>query len=335
MARAIRIECPNAWYHVTSRGNQRLHIFKDDKDRKRFIKALAESVELFRVEVHCYILMSNHFHFLLRTPEANLSRFMQRFNTAYIGYYNRRHRRSGHLYQGRYKAILIEADEYLLELSRYIHLNPVRVKIYKDKPIAEKAKILERYRWSSLPGYTRLNRRDELMHYDRVLWYKGGDNRKGRERYKEFVLSGLLESRENPLNKVKANTILGTNSFIEWVLDNVLAGRELAESDYGRVGEIKKTVPIGEIAKAVAEEYGVDVKEIVKRRSRHKEARQVLLGICHRFNFKKRSLREMGKELGGISGERITQASNLIHGRIQRESKLKKRIDRIVSRLQT
>ena len=118
MARPLRIEYPGAWYHVTCRGNERSTIYRDDKDKRRFLKALGESVEAFNVEVHCYTLMGNHFHFLLKTPGANLSRFMQRFNTAYITYYNLRHHRSGHLYQGRFKAILVEADEYLLELSR-------------------------------------------------------------------------------------------------------------------------------------------------------------------------------------------------------------------------
>ena len=108
MVRPLRIEYPNACYHITCRGNQRVNIFKDDKDRKRFLNILAESLKVFRVEVHCYILMSNHFHFLLKTLEANLGRFMQRFNTAYITYYNLRHQRSGHLYQGRYKALLVE-----------------------------------------------------------------------------------------------------------------------------------------------------------------------------------------------------------------------------------
>ena len=142
MVRPLRIEYPNAWYHVTSRGVARSEIFRDDKDRKRFLKILEESVDAFNVEVHCYVLMSNHFHFLLKTPEGNLSRFMQRFNTAYTTYFNLRHRRSGHLYQGRYKAILVEADEYLLELSRYIHLNPVRLEKYRDSSLEEKGEVL-------------------------------------------------------------------------------------------------------------------------------------------------------------------------------------------------
>ena len=110
MTRPLRIEYPGTWYHVTSRGNERGEIFRDDKDRIRFLRALEESSERFKVEVHCYVLMSNHFHFLLRTREANLSRFMQRFNTAYTAYFNLRHHRAGHLYQGRFKAIVVEGN---------------------------------------------------------------------------------------------------------------------------------------------------------------------------------------------------------------------------------
>jgi REP element-mobilizing transposase RayT len=112
MARPLRIEYPGAFYHVTCRGNERREIFADDRDRKRFLEILAESKEIYGVEVHGYVVMANHFHLMVMTPEANLQKFMQRFNTSYTVYFNRRHRRSGHLYQGRYKAILVDADNY-------------------------------------------------------------------------------------------------------------------------------------------------------------------------------------------------------------------------------
>ena len=169
MARPLRIEYPGAWYHVTSRGSERGEIFRDDRDRKRFLEALEESIERFKVEVHCYVLMSNHFHFLLRTLEGNLSRFMQRFNTAYTTYFNLRHHRAGHLYQGRFKAIVVEADEYLKGLSRYLHLNPVRLKRYKELTVEDKARILKEYRWSSLPGYLGITKWDEFVTYGIVL----------------------------------------------------------------------------------------------------------------------------------------------------------------------
>ena len=118
--------------------------------------------------------MGNHFHLLVQTPKANLSEFMRHFNIAYTGAYNRRHKRVGHLYQGRYKAILVEGDIYLLELSRYLHLNPIRIKPHKGKGYLEQWRVLEKYRWSSLRGYLKASERESWVNYDEVLGQVGG-----------------------------------------------------------------------------------------------------------------------------------------------------------------
>ena len=150
MARPLRISYPHAYYHVTCRGNDRRAIFRDDRDRTLFLEKLRVSIEIYDVKLHAYVLMGNHFHFIAETPKANLSEFMRHFNIAYTGWYNRRHRRVGHLYQGRYKAVLVEKDSYLLELSRYVHLNPVRIMPWKGRTGREQLRFLEQYRWSSL-----------------------------------------------------------------------------------------------------------------------------------------------------------------------------------------
>lgn len=333
MVRPLRIEYPNAWYHVTCRGVERSDIFRDDKDRSRFLMALKESVELFNVEVHCYVLMSNHFHFFLKTPDANLGRFMQRFNTAYTTYFNLRHHRVGHLYQGRYKSILVEADEYLLELSRYIHLNPVRIKKCQELSLEEKSKLLRDYHWSSLPGYTRIKARVDFAHYNMVLEYRGGDNKNGRRRYREYVLQGLRYEIENPQEDAKARAILGSDSFIVWVKENFLNKEDFSTKAYSHLKAIRGSVSIKEIAVAVAKEYGIDGEEIIKRHSRHREARQVLLEVSHRINLRKMSMKEMGDELGGISGEQVSQVHKIMQGRIRREKNLAQRIKRIISNL--
>jgi len=335
MVRPLRIEYPNACYHITCRGNQRVNIFKDNKDRKRFLNILAESLKVFRVEVHCYILMSNHFHFILKTLEANLGRFMQRFNTAYITYYNLRHQRSGHLYQGRYKALLVEADEYLLELSRYIHLNPVRVEKYRSFSIEEKARLLKGYRWSSLPGYIGLRERDDFMHYDMVLGYMGGDTKAGRAWYRDFVLQGLEDELRNPLQEARANAILGSDNFVVWLKDQFLKGKDLPPRDFTHLKKIYEGVPVKNIAEAVAAEYGIEPKDIIRKRSKFREARQLLVEICYRLNYRKKSLREIGRELGGVSGEQITQVHNLIRARLKKSRKLETRLEGIINGLPT
>jgi len=162
MARSLRIQYLGAWYDVTSRGNERRRIFADDRDRKKLLEIVAKSVESFRVQVHCYVLMANHYHLLLMTPEGNLQAFMQRLNTAYSVYFNHRHGRSDHLLQGRYKAIVIEADPHLAELSRYLHLNPVRIRTHSQKEIAHKREIMSNYRRSRFPGYTSVRRREHF-----------------------------------------------------------------------------------------------------------------------------------------------------------------------------
>jgi len=329
MTRPLRIHYPGAWYHVTCRGNERALIYKDDKDRERFLSALKESGEAFHVELHCYTLMSNHFHLLLKTPEANLSRFMHRFNTAYTTYYNLRHHRSGHLYQGRYKALLVEADEYLLELSRYIHLNPVRVGAHQSSSVEEKARSVKNYVWSSLPGYINEKKRDHYIHYEEVLGYMGGDNRKGQDRYYEFVVKGLTGKREDPCKGAKAGAILGTERFIEWVKEQFLDVKEWPSKDFPHMKTLQKTIPVAEIAKIVAQEYGLKPQEIVKARSLWREARQVLLEMSYRVHLRKKSLYELGQDLGGISGDAVAHAHERIQKKIQKDKQLSERIDTI------
>src|SRR5690348_15741607 len=140
MARALRTDFAGALHHVTSRGNEKRPIFFDDDDRLTFLKFLGEAVRRFGWSLTAYVLMTNHFHHVIQTPEANLSRGMHWLNTTYVCWFNRRHNRSGHLYQGRFKAVLIEKDTYFMEVLRYVALNPVRAGMV-PRP--------EDYRWSS------------------------------------------------------------------------------------------------------------------------------------------------------------------------------------------
>lgn len=260
---------------------------------------------------------------------------MQRFNTAYSTYFNLRHHRVGHLYQGRFKGLLVEANEYLQELSRYIHLNPVRTKKYSKLPLEEKSKLLRDYRWSSLPGYILLKARDEFISYSMVLGYKEGDTKEGRRRYREYVLQGLKYKIDDPKEDARANAILGSDSFIVWVKENFLSEIGFSSRDFSHLKTIRTPLPIKKIAEAVAEEYGLKSGEIIKKYSKHREARLVLLEICYRLNLRKMSTGEMGTDLGGISGEQVSQVHKVMQTRIKQERKLAKRVEKIISRLQT
>ena len=333
MARPLRIEYPGAWYHVTSRGNERGEIFRDDKDRMRFLEALKESIEQYKVEVHCYVLMSNHFHFLLRTQEANLSRFMQRFNTAYTAYYNLRHHRAGHLYQGRFKAVVVEAEEYLKELSRYVHLNPVRLKKYKGKPIEEKAKLLKGYRWSSLRGYMGLGKRDEFVTYGDVLGYMGGGTKEGRRRYGEFVLSGLQKGVTDPLGEAKAGAVLGTEQFTEWVRRTFIDGRKWQRREQPQAKSLMAVVPVREIARVVGEEYGVNPTELLLVRSPHRKARRVVIELSYRLNMSGKALQGIGVELGGIGGDAVAHTHERMRERLAKDSSLSRQVEKLQKQL--
>ena len=140
MARPLRIIYEGAFYHVTARGNERRRIFLSHRDYEKFLSYLAEAVHKYGVILHAFVLMANHYHLIVETPKGNLSSFMHSLNSAYTTYFNIKRRRAGHLFQGRYKALLIDVDNYLLELSRYIHLNPVRAGM-TERP--------EAYRYSS------------------------------------------------------------------------------------------------------------------------------------------------------------------------------------------
>src|SRR5438876_6091110 len=146
MARPLPIQFSHAYYHVTCRGNDRRSIYRDDRDREIFLERLRGSLGIYQAILHAYVLMSNHFHLIVETPKANLSEFMRQFNISYTGYYNRRHRRSGHLYQGRFKAVVVDKDSYLLELSRYVHLNPIRIKAKALRPDRERIREISQYR---------------------------------------------------------------------------------------------------------------------------------------------------------------------------------------------
>jgi len=216
MARPIRIEYEGAVYHVTIRGNERKALFQTDADRERFMHALADSVERYDVRLHLYCLMLNHAHFVVETPRANLSRFMQRFQTAYTVYYNRRHRRSGHLMQGRFGASLVDEDRYILKLSRYVHLNPVFIRANKSKSITERCAILRNYKWSSYLSYIGKVKKEDFVDYGPVLAMMDGSKKRLKSAYRRFVESGIVDiDSAMIIAKQRSRLCIGSDDSVE------------------------------------------------------------------------------------------------------------------------
>jgi putative transposase len=200
MARPLRIAFAGACYHVTARGNERRPIYADDQDREHFLARLEAVVRRHRVVLHAYVLMRNHYHLLLETPEANLARAMRQLNGVYTQDFNRRHRRVGHLLQGRYKALLIDKDSYLLEVSRYIHLNPVRV-----AEVADAAS----FPWSSAAAYVGRVRSPAYLRTEAVLNHFGRRRRTAQRAYARFLKAGVKGQTGRLWNKVVAQSLLG------------------------------------------------------------------------------------------------------------------------------
>jgi putative transposase len=205
MARPLRIEYAGALYHVISRGNERRPIVTDDADRRRRLDWLQRTVETYAWKLHAFALMSNHEHLFLETPEPNLSAGMQYLNGSYTGYFNRRFGRAGHLFQGRFKAHLIDEQGYFQAVSRYIHLNPVRAGIVSHP---------REYAWSSYAGYVQAAKALNWVTYDRVLFdLESASLAECRRRYARYVESGIDEP--SPLANAVAGLIVGSETFVE------------------------------------------------------------------------------------------------------------------------
>src|SRR3989337_3543905 len=218
MARLLRIEYPGAFYHITSRGNEQQNIFKSDNDRTKFLSYLESAVERYKAVIHVYCLMGNHYHLLLETPLGNLSQIMRHINGAYTTYFNKKYQRSGHLLQGRYRAIVVDKDEYAVELARYIHLNPVRSGIVNAH---------SGYRWSSYKHYTEKGKKPEWLFKDFILGYFGKNIHKAQKKYRQFVHELIGHEYGNPLQKGVASTILGGIDFIKMIKNKYLRDRKV------------------------------------------------------------------------------------------------------------
>ncbi|MBI4699225.1 MAG: transposase [Nitrospirae bacterium] len=276
MARPLRIQYPDAFYHVTCRGNERQNIFRDDEDRSRFIQQLNQSVKIYAVKLHSYVLMINHFHLLVETPLANLSEFMRHLNIAYIGYFNRRHNRAGHLYQGRFKAIIVDKDTYLSVLSRYIHLNPIRIKALEKAEPKEKYRRLVRNPWSSLAGYLSKRKRQRFVEYKLVLAEYGGDTDKARKSYRKALIEEMAQGKDIH-KQVIAQTVLGGEEFIGWLKEKFLGEQKDREAPAHRA--IRRHRSHEEIVDVVVRNTGKTLEEIKKEKG---PVRQILMDLLHR-----------------------------------------------------
>ncbi len=318
MARPLRIQYPGALYHVTNRGNDRKRIFKDDADRRMFLQILFQSIDTYSISLHSFVLMKNHWHFLVETPLGNLSDFMRHFNITYTSHYNRRHNRSGHLYQGRYKSFLVEMESYLSAVSRYIHLNPVRISAIKQEETEYQLRYLWNYQWSSLPGYVDLKQRQHFVECTGVLEEYGGDNHIGRIGYKKQISDDLVAGlviRE----KIVGQSVLGGESFVSWVKGTFL--EEERDRERPDVQKVYSYLSKDAVLSFLETKAGMEspLTEIGYNK-------QIVMTMLYKYAGLNN--REIG-ELLGIDYSTVSQGRKRLRERIAGDKKVKRRVDKI------
>jgi REP element-mobilizing transposase RayT len=324
MARPLRIQYPGAYYHVMNRGNRREDIFITDTDRSSFVDALTDSCETFSVKLIAYVLMANHFHLLVQTAHANLSEFMRHFLVTYTVRFNRRHGRSGHVFQGRFKSLLIEEDEYLLPLSRYIHLNPIRSGQFKNTDIQNKSDHLTKYPWSTYPGYCYLRKRDKHIDYGWLLnTYFGEDSAQGRRRYRAYVQQGIEGEIENPFEEVVHQSILGTQSFVKWVKKKLPREKQ---REIPSLRKLQHDISAKHIIEEVARAGQVQTEKLLDRRTGLKELRQIAMELSYRYSNEKQA--EIGAVFG-VDYSTVSQSRARLKAKLKSNRKLNKQFKQI------
>jgi REP element-mobilizing transposase RayT len=245
MARPLRIQFPGALYHVISRGNGRGRIVLDNTDREKRLDWLRRTVETYAWRLHAFALLGNHEHLFLETPQANLAAGMQYLNGSYTSYFNRRHRRCGHLFQGRYRGHVIEEEGHYLEVSRYIHLNAVRAPLV-DWP--------EQWPWSSYPGYHAARHALPWVTYERVLADFGPDAARARRGYAAFVRAGMSAPPVSPFAGAIGGLVVGSAGFLERIRA-LLEGRPVDKA-LPQLAKLRPRPSLEAICGVVASQFG-------------------------------------------------------------------------------
>ena len=306
MARALRIEYPGAFYHITSRGNERKAVFKSKQDRLKFLEYIGTATERYGACVHVYCLMDNHYHLLMETPLGNLSQIMRHINGAYTTYFNVKRGRSGHLFQGRYKSILVDADEYAKELSRYIHLNPVRANMVSTP---------DKFQWSSYNQYIGKQKAHEWLVRDFILGYFGKQYKTAQRKYHDFVTLLVGQEYKSPLDDVTASVMLGAQDFIDFIKDRYLTGLKKSR-DVPAAEALLDKVSIQGISDIVDETIGKETKE----------ARNIKIFLCQKYTGQK--LKTIGDRFG-IGDSAVSQVCRRFGEKIKREKQIRKKIQKL------
>jgi putative transposase len=330
MGRPLRIERAGGWYHVTGRGNERKAIFRDNRDRFRFLGLLAGMVQRFRVVLHAYQLMDNHYHLIVELTEPNLSRAGQWLNVSYSSWFNLRHRRSGHLFRGRFKSVVVDPGEWALALSRYVHLNPVRLgslglgKVEQQRIragaggapelrlVKERLRRLRRNQWGSYRAYAGLAKRPAWLTCEVILEMLGGPKSDREKNYRKYVEGALREGTpESPWEHLQEQVVLGGKGFLAKLRRHV-SGDAREQRGVARLASARP-----EFSQVIAAMEKLKGKSWLEFRDRHGDGgRDLALYVGQRVCGMK--LRELAAATGMTEYSAASIAIRRFEGRLKR-----------------
>jgi len=298
-----------------NRGRRREAIFPDSGDYSRFVELLQQASTMWTVGIAGFCLMPNHYHLLVQTPLANLSRFMRHIDGVYTQRFNRAHNCDGSLFRGRYKAILVEADTYLLELLRYIHRNPLRAGLVSR---------LDRYAWSSHKGYLSRSRKWDWLHSEFVLSMLCEDKENQAALYREFIAKAESDELARLFSREKVPSLLGSEGFAAWVkakFRKLRGHQEIPESQLLAPG-------LDEIKSAVCAEYRIGPRQLLSsNRGVSNQARNVAIYLARRLSGE--TLATIGKAFGLSKYSSVSSVVSRMKNEILVDAALRRRVNRI------
>jgi putative transposase len=315
MSRPLRIEYPDAWYHVMNRGRRGEDIFSDEQDYVMFMELLKETSEMWNIRIAAFCLMPNHYHMLVQTPEANISRSMRHLNGVYTQRYNRRHKSDGQLFRGRYKSILIDTDSYLLQAVRYIHRNALQSGL---------AKKIDAYKWSSHKGYISIARKWDWLHKNYIFSLLSKNRKDWLSYYRKWV---SVEEKDKVSEIISGKiwpVCIGPQGFIDRIKET-----------YG-AGKIHKDVPLSRelrpdnhrILEVVCKSYDKAASDILKmRRGKMNEGRNVAIYLTRRL--RRDTLKEIGAQFGIENDSTVSSIMERIKKKLSEDRRFALRLDEI------
>lgn len=330
MARPLRVEYPNACYHVINRGNRRERVYQSENDYLLFLEKLVEYADLYDVIIYSYCLMPNHFHLYLRTRHGNLGKFMQSFLTSFTIIMNRRYNKSGHLFQGRYKAQLVESELYKNKLSRYIHLNPVKVQALKHASLAEIRQELHDFKWSSFRSYIGIEKKPKWLNRSHVLSSWGRVAEVKMKNYRQYVEEGIETNNADDLTGTEIRNIIGSDSFIDKIIKKYLL-RDHSDIDEREQPVLKRinALQVMHVINAVSIYYKLaSPDQVTVRKACHQEARKVAMFLACKHCRRKETLSSIAMTFGvKISG--LNMARDKFAAKLKEDKDAQKRVSAI------